>query len=109
MDYKLTPQAEDDFAEILLGVQNYSGLARSLEIEHMLYEVFRSLARNPGIGHLREDLVPHMIYFWYERPYMVLYRRDTDPLYVVSILHGSRDIAAIMEDRLSGGFDFPDH
>jgi hypothetical protein len=31
---------------------------------------------------------------------MVLYLRDTEPLYVVAIVHGARDIPALMQDRI---------
>jgi hypothetical protein len=31
---------------------------------------------------------------------MVLYLRETDPLYVVAIVHGARDIGALMQDRI---------
>ncbi len=29
-----------------------------------------------------------------------LYRRDVSPVYILAILHGSRDIATLMRDRL---------
>jgi hypothetical protein len=30
----------------------------------------------------------------------VLYLRDTEPLYIVAIVHGAQDISALMQDRL---------
>ncbi len=97
--YKLSPHAEEDFATLLYGIAEHSGWSRSMDVEEDLYAAFNSLARNPGIGHLREDLLPRSIHFYYADPYMVLYLRDTEPLYVVAIVHGARDIPLLMRDR----------
>jgi len=32
--------------------------------------------------------------------YLIVYRPDTNPLQVVSILHGRRDVEQILKDRL---------
>ena len=98
--YKLSPHAEEDFASILYGVAEHSGWSRSMDVEESLYIAFSSLAQDPGIGHLRDDLLPRTIHVYYADPYMVLYLRDTEPLYVVAIVHGARNIEALMRDRL---------
>ncbi len=98
--YKLSPHAEEDFATLLYGIAEHSGWSRSMDVEEGLYAAFNSLARNPGIGHLREDLLPRPIHFYYADPYMVLYLRDTEPLYIIAIVHGARDIPVLMRDRL---------
>jgi plasmid stabilization system protein ParE len=100
--YKLSPHAEEDFAGLLYEIAEYSGWSRSMDVEETLYNAFNRLARNPGIGHLRDDLLPRTIHVHYADPYMVLYLRETEPLYVVAIVHGSRDIPALMQDRLEG-------
>jgi plasmid stabilization system protein ParE len=98
--YKLSPDAEQDFASILYGIAEHSGWSRSMDVEESLYAAFNSLAQDPGIGHLRDDLLPRTIHVYYADPYMVLYLRDTEPLYVVAIVHGARDVAALMRHRL---------
>lgn len=100
--YKLSPHAEEDFATLLYSIAEHSGWSRSMDVEESLYAAFNSLARNPGIGHLRDDLLPRTIHFYFADPYMVLYLRDTEPLYVVAIVHGARDIPALMQDCLEG-------
>jgi plasmid stabilization system protein ParE len=100
--YKLSPHAEEEFAAILYEAAERSGWSHSMDIEERLYEAFQSLALNPGIGHLREDLLPRKIYFYYVRPFMVLFLRETEPLYIVGIVHGARDIPTLMRDRLEG-------
>ncbi len=59
------------------------------------------LGRSPGIGHLRTDHIPHEVYFDHAKPYLILYRRDTLPIYILAIIHGSRDVATIMQARLT--------
>jgi len=71
-----------------------------MDVEESLYKAFNCLAQDPGIGHLRDDFLPRTIHFYYADPYMLLYLRDTEPLYVVAIVHGARDIPALMQDRL---------
>ena len=70
-----------------------------MQVEERLYEAFNALAANPGIGHLREDLFPRQLYVYYSDSYMVIYRRDTTPIFIVAIIHGSRDIATLLENR----------
>jgi plasmid stabilization system protein ParE len=98
--YKLSPHAEEDFATLLYEIAVHSGWSRSMDVEESLYTAFNSLAQNPGIGHLRDDLLPRTIHFYYADPYMVLYLREMEPLYVVAIVHGARNIPALMQDRL---------
>lgn len=98
--YKLSPHAEEDFTSILCDIAEHSGWSRSMDVEESLYAAFNRLSRDPGIGHLRDDLLPRTIHVYYSNPYIVLYLRDTDPLYVVAVLHGARDIAGLMRDRL---------
>lgn len=70
-----------------------------MDVEESLYAAFRLLAENPGIGHLREDILPRYLHFYYADPYMLIYLRDRDPIYIVAILHGARDIGPLMQDR----------
>ena len=58
------------------------------------------LARRPDIGHRRRDLCAdpgvrfHTVRIWY----LVVYEIDTDPLRIVRILHGARDVARELTD-----------
>jgi len=72
-----------------------------MDVEEQLFADFELLGRSPGIGHLRDDLIPHEIYFYYSRPYLILYRRDVQPIYVLGVIHGARDLVVVMRDRLA--------
>jgi antitoxin ParD1/3/4 len=58
------------------------------------------LATFPGAGHWRRDLTSVDVRFFSVYSYLIVYRPETKPLQVVSILHGSRDVAAILSERL---------
>lgn len=50
------------------------------------------IAGTPGLGHLREDLADEPLRFYPVWSYLVIYRL-TDPIQVVRVLHGARDVA----------------
>jgi plasmid stabilization system protein ParE len=70
-----------------------------MRTEERLFSAFDVIAATSGIGHLRQDLLPQDIYFYYSKPYLILYRRDV-PVPIGGIIHGARDLAAPMQDRL---------
>ena len=58
------------------------------------------LASFPGAGHLRHDLTSANVRFLSVYSYLIVYRPETKPLQVVTILHGSRDVAGILTQGL---------
>lgn len=50
----------------------------------------------PHLGHLRTDLADEHVRVWTVHTYLVIYRPDTVPLQIVGVLHGYRDLTAIM-------------
>jgi plasmid stabilization system protein ParE len=57
---------------------------------------FLRLADNPGLGHRREDLTPKPYFFYTIHPYLIVYARESDPLPILGVLHGSRDVQRIL-------------
>jgi plasmid stabilization system protein ParE len=51
------------------------------------------------LGHYR-NLTDQAVKFFPVYSYLIVYRPDTRPLQVVSILHGRRDVEQILKDRL---------
>jgi len=52
------------------------------------------LASNPGLGHTRRDLTSKPVRFWPVYSYLIIYDAETQPLEVIRILSGYRDVAA---------------
>ena len=98
--YVLMPAAKDDLADIrdyYLEEAGYS-VARQMVVEFV--EAFRSLARTPGAGHVRQDLAEDRpILFWPMRDYLILYKPSSKPLEILSIVRGSRDFPALIGRR----------
>jgi len=59
------------------------------------------LSENPGAGHRRRDLTDYDVRFFPVYSYLVVYRPDTKPVQVVSILHGRRDVEGVLKRRPS--------
>jgi plasmid stabilization system protein ParE len=57
----------------------------------------QGLARMPHKGHRRDDLTSYPVLFWPVRNYQVIYRPGTQPLEIVAVLHGKRNIRGILK------------
>jgi len=77
-------------------VLEQSGPERAQHVADHLYEAFQKLAETPGLGHKREDLTSLPVLFWAVWSYLVIYKPETKPLEVVRVLHGARDVEALL-------------
>jgi plasmid stabilization system protein ParE len=64
-----------------------------------LFAAFDALARNPGIGHARQDLTSETVRFWPVGAYLTVYRAETRPIQIVAVVQGSRDIPSLLWRR----------
>jgi antitoxin ParD1/3/4 len=95
--YVLTPAAEGDLLK-LLDYLDGDGPRAVLTVVEALDEAMQLLADNPGIGHLRPDLTHQDVRFWSVFEYLVIYRQDTEPLEIVRVLHGKRDVGRLLRE-----------
>jgi plasmid stabilization system protein ParE len=65
-----------------------------------LFDAFDALARNPGIGHKREDLIIYPILFWPVGAYLILYRAQNKFIEIVAVTQGGRDIPSFLRLRI---------
>lgn len=105
--YRLTPAARSDLVEINAYIREDSGPRRAGAVRNELRLAMRKIASSPEIGHLREDLSDAPLRFWPVYKFLVVYRPDTQPLEIVRVLHGRRDVQAILgqeerDDRSRG-------
>jgi len=92
----LTPLARRDLEEIWQYIANDSVQAATRVLNHLEASI-RSLAKNPGMGHLREDLADRRHRFFPAGSYLIVYRAKTNPLQIIRILHASRDVQALLD------------
>ena len=94
--FVLSGPASQDLDEILCYVLEQNGPERARHVADHLYEAFKKLADRPGLGHKREDLTAIPVLFWAVWSFLVIYKPDTTPLEIVRVLHGARDVGALL-------------
>jgi antitoxin ParD1/3/4/toxin ParE1/3/4 len=98
--YVLTPTAQQDLLQIRDYYREQAGHRIARQILTEFVKAFQFLVRTPGAGHRREDLAEDRpILFWSMRDYLILYKPESDPLQIVTIVRGSRDIPRIVGRR----------
>jgi len=86
--------------EIWPYIKERSSLAIADRVETAIREKFAFLAQTPGAGHRRRDLTEADVKFFPVYSYLIVYRPETTPLQIASILHGRRDVELILKGRL---------
>jgi plasmid stabilization system protein ParE len=84
--YQLTPQALDD-------------LDAANRVEEAIHIACAFLADAPLAGRIREDLTALPVRFWLVQPYRnhwIIYNPQSKPLQVIRIIHGARNIPAVL-------------
>jgi plasmid stabilization system protein ParE len=99
--YVLTPLAKADVFDIwsLIAEANEAAADR---VEKAIYDACAFVAEAPMRGHSRPYLTTRSLRFWtltrYPN-YAVVYRPETAPLQIVSLMHGKRNIRRILKQR----------
>jgi toxin ParE1/3/4 len=98
--YVLAPQAALDLFEIWHYLTEQTGVAVADRVESAIRERFAFLAGTPGAGHYRKDLTDEDVKFFSVYSYLIVFRPETKPLQIASILHGRRELEQILKGRL---------
>ena len=97
--YILAPEAALDLVEIWRYVKKKSSVEIAERVERAIRDKIVFLGSMPRAGHWRRDLTDEPVRFFAVYSYLIVYRPETKPLQVVAILHGSRDVEAILSKR----------
>lgn len=100
--YRLTPQAQSDLLEITDYILDHGGVDRAEAVIGVIREAIEKVVETPGIGHTREDLTNEAVRFWTVYKYYVVYRPESNPLEVVAIISGWRDVQTELAKREDG-------
>jgi plasmid stabilization system protein ParE len=93
--YKISEIAEQDISEIVSYIAE-ENLPAASELLDSLYEAMDNLAEHPQLGHWRKDLTHHDVRFWpFKWHYLIIYR-DTNPIEIIRVLSGYRDLSVIL-------------
>jgi plasmid stabilization system protein ParE len=93
--FVLTARAQQDVSDIwdYIACDNIDAADRVLDA---LNKAMIKLAKNPGIGHWREELTDRRHRFLLVYSYLIVYRHETTPLQIIRVLHAARDIPSIL-------------
>ncbi len=95
--FRLSPEAKADLTEIRDYLVDEGGRRLARYVLKEIGEAFHLLANNPEIGHRREDLTPLPVKFWPVFSYLIVYDPAAQPVGVARVLHGKREIDAILK------------
>lgn len=98
--YVLAPEAALDLVQIWRYIKKRGSVAVADRVESVIRNKIIFLATTPGAGHWNKNLTDEAVKFFPVYSYLIVYRPETMPLQVVSILHGRRDVEQILKDRL---------
>lgn len=97
--YRLTETAAQDLEGIWSFIAEDSEEAADRVFEEVL-DACESLGREPEMGHYREDLASgRPLRFWAVYNYLIVYRTDHEPLEVIAVVHGARDVKPLLRER----------
>jgi plasmid stabilization system protein ParE len=96
--YFLSPEADEDLMEIWSYIARDS--ARSADrVEQHIREACRMLSTKPHAGRLRPEFTSLPLRVWdvprYNN-YLIVYDSTSSPVRIVRILHGARDLRALL-------------
>jgi toxin ParE1/3/4 len=96
--YTLTHVAQNDLVQIRDYYVEEAGYRVARQMLREFVEAFRFLARTPGAGHKREDLAEDRpVLFWSMRDFLIVYKSESQPLQIVTILRGTRDVPLVLK------------
>jgi antitoxin ParD1/3/4 len=96
--YQFTPQAADDLLDIWSFIAQDNPEAAD-RVEAAVFRACDLLCDSPRAGRTRKDLTGLPLRFWVVHPYpnyLIVYDPDKKPLLIVRILHGARDLPAVL-------------
>lgn len=97
MPHRVAPEAEADLGEIWYYVATQSGSIQSADrLIDLLTDRFLLLANHPRIGRRRDENLRPDLRSFAVGEYLILYRIEGEFALILRVIHGSRDIAALL-------------
>ena len=99
LPYYVSAEAQNDLFEIWARIAGAS-VSLANRIDDEFHQLFLSLGRTPGQGHTRKDLTRLPVLFFPLYSFLVVYQRDVQPVRIMAVLRGKRDLKKILRERL---------
>jgi toxin ParE1/3/4 len=98
--FQLAEDAIFDIDAIWLYLLEKEGVETADRVVTELFKTFYKLADIPNSGHRRADLTSNKVLFYRVFSYLVIYEPESNPLQILGVLHGKRNVARILRQRL---------
>lgn len=95
--YVVTDSAKADVREIIAYLRQRSPQAAKT-VRLKLHSDIRRLGDFPHLGHSREDVTDPSLRFWNVYSYLIVYRPDRNPIQILHVLHGARDLPRFFDE-----------
>ncbi len=93
-----TAEARIDLAEITIFLVEEAGIAIARKVIRNIKAAGAFLNQTPGAGHILEDLTDKPVRFWHIPPYLLIYDPAPQPITILRVLHGSRDVLSVITE-----------
>jgi plasmid stabilization system protein ParE len=93
--YTLSADAALDLEEIVDFVAADS-VEASRRVLGDLLAAMQQLADMPRMGHIRRDVAEDDVRFWVVHTYLIAYRAEVDPIQVLRVVSGYRDLLGLL-------------
>ena len=93
--YHISELAESDLVSIWEYIAD-ENLTAADAMRERFFEAFDKIAAMPEMGHQREDLTSRPVRFWAVASYLIIYNSTPNPIEIVRVLSGWRDVAALL-------------
>lgn len=97
-EFDVTPEARRDLRELWAFIADDDLDVADRVLDEMT-AAFARLAQMPGLGHTRRDLTARPVLFWPVYSYLIVYRPHREPLQIIAVIHGARDVYRILQNR----------
>jgi|SRR5690349_18196132 len=94
--HRVAPQVETELEEIWHYITDHSNMEIADRLIDSITTRFLLLAQNPHLGRRRDDLRPNIRSFPVGN-YIIFYRIENDTVLILHVLHGSRDLEALLK------------
>jgi plasmid stabilization system protein ParE len=98
--FELTEDAVLDIDAIWLYLLEREGLETADRVVTEVFKSFYLLAATPNSGHRRADLTSRNVLFHRVFSYLIVYRPGQDPLPILGVLQGKRNVLRVLRQRL---------
>lgn len=99
--YRVLPASENDLFDIWSYIAGDNPDIAD-RIEQEIRATFARLAEHPHLGHTRHDLITdNSLFFTVRSVYQIIYEPNAEPLTILRVLRGGRDVRAELESENS--------